>query len=318
MFKEWSEVRVLARRRPGIGTIFAQHAVICCSVGMHLNTLLLVETAKWTVGGEGDGVIVVVTPLNRRPTSNTTSNNTSHSSGWSKGRIRPGTCVASGPRLWSSGLRSRASVSILAIGRRRSGVFPGARATARPRQEILRVLQLVLDVFEAASTNPLDELQLVTDFFQGGIPFETVLVLVGDNELWLALAMPEMWNEPAHKLIGNKTDHNGDGHRDCSQYQTDRPHRALGQAFDGECCATNKDDQDLTANNDDLNANKPFVAHDAFHDVEFVIDATRIVLVEDLHEDERVEDHRLHVTIIPAEDRSAGKVEDKRHNQLVD
>lgn len=64
MLEERSQVGILARRGPGIGTVFAQHAVIGRSVGMHLDTLLLVETAEGSVCREGDGVIVIV-PLNR-------------------------------------------------------------------------------------------------------------------------------------------------------------------------------------------------------------------------------------------------------------
>jgi hypothetical protein len=41
--------------------------------------------------------------------------------------------------------------------------------------------------------------------------------------------------------------------------------------MDTECRSSNEEDQDLTANNDDLYTHKPEVAEHAFEDVESVI-----------------------------------------------
>lgn len=95
MLKVWRELGVLAGRSPDINLVFAQHAVVGRSVRVHLDPLLLVETAKGTVGWEGGGVVVILAPLERRPPGDTASDNTGHGSSRPEGRVRTGTCVAS-------------------------------------------------------------------------------------------------------------------------------------------------------------------------------------------------------------------------------
>lgn len=52
----------------------------------------------------------------------------------------------------------------------------------------------------------------------------------------------------------------------------------------------NEDNHDLSSDDDELNANKEVIPLHAFEDVQFVVDASVVVLVENLHPDEGIED----------------------------
>ena len=51
-----------------------------------------------------------------------------------------------------------------------------------------------------------------------------------------------------------------------------------------------EDDHDLSPNNDELDGNEEVVPVHSFEDVHFVVDASIVILVEDLHPDEGIED----------------------------
>lgn len=95
MLKEWDEIRVLAGWSLRVGGVLAHDAVIGRSVGVDLDALLPVETTKVAVGGKGNGVGLVVAPLNGRPSGDTAGNNTSHGGGGPERRVGSGPCVAS-------------------------------------------------------------------------------------------------------------------------------------------------------------------------------------------------------------------------------
>ncbi len=58
------------------------------------------------------------------------------------------------------------------------------------------------------------------------------------------------------------------------------------ETYDAECTTTHKGDEDLTAQDDQENANEPSVLMDVLEDIEVTIDATTIDYVEDLTENE--------------------------------
>lgn len=186
---------------------------------------------------------------------------------------------------------------------------------ARPRQEFLRVLQLVSNVSQPSTSDGLDELQLVANFFQCGIPLEAA-ILVRDHKFgsFLLVAVPDVRHDPANEFVGDEANDHSNWQRERSQHKTNGPLRTLAKARHRKGRTANEDDQHLTSDDDELDADEPLVAPDALHDVEFVVDPTRVVLVEDLHKDKGVEHHRLHVFGVPRKDRLSGKVEHKRHD----
>lgn len=51
-----------------------------------------------------------------------------------------------------------------------------------------------------------------------------------------------------------------------------------------------EDDHNLSPNNDELNGNEEVIPVHSFEDIHFVIDASIVILVENLHPDEGIED----------------------------
>ena len=63
--------------------------------------------------------------------------------------------------------------------------------------------------------------------------------------------------------------------------------------IDRECSPANKDDKELSTDNDDLNCQEPVVAEHALENIEAIIQSTTGVLIEYLHPYEGVEDSGL-------------------------
>lgn len=95
VLKERDEIRVLAGWSLRVGGELAHDAVIGRSVGVNLDALLPVETTKRAICGKGNGVALVVAPLNGRPSGDTAGNNTGHCGGGPERRVGSGPCVAS-------------------------------------------------------------------------------------------------------------------------------------------------------------------------------------------------------------------------------
>ena len=63
--------------------------------------------------------------------------------------------------------------------------------------------------------------------------------------------------------------------------------------IDRECGSANKDDKQLSTDNDDLNCQEPIIAKHALEDIEAVVQSTTGVLIEYLHPHKCVEDGSL-------------------------
>ena len=67
---------------------------------------------------------------------------------------------------------------------------------------------------------------------------------------------------------------------------------------DCEGCPADRDYQDLSANYNELNADKEEVALYAFEYIEPIVEASTVPLVEYLHPDKGIEDCCLHVAVV--------------------
>lgn len=56
-----------------------------------------------------------------------------------------------------------------------------------------------------------------------------------------------------------------------------------------KCCTSNEDNQNLTTYDDELYAHEPVIFEHSFENVEVIVEASAIVLVEDLHPYECIE-----------------------------
>lgn len=92
--------------------------------------------------------------------------------------------------------------------------------------------------------------------------------------------------------------------------------------FNVEGLSTNKHDHNLTSNHDDIDDDEEPVVCNTFENVEFAIESSVVVLVENLQPDESVENKWLELLelnlSIEVKDLSAGEMEDKSNDQLVD
>lgn len=170
----------------------------------------------------------------------------------------------------------------------------------------------MLDVSETTSTNRLQKSQLIADLFQGRVPLKSS-VFVGYQELGSLLAMRKAGNQLFKQEVGNHADDHTNGEREKTKNQANSPLRSV-QPGNREGLSTNKDDQDLTADDDKLNPQKPSVAEHAIEDVKSVVETTRIPLVENLHPNKGVEHHRLVLSSVV----QMGEVQGKSHGKLID
>jgi hypothetical protein len=108
------------------------------------------------------------------------------------------------------------------------------------------------------------------------------------------------------------------------------------QTNDRKGGTTNKDNHDLTAHNDKLNADKPIVLGYAFEDIDPIVQSTRavkylvtseeskgcdvdlLVHIENLHPDEGVENEGAQLGFCESQDAFTAEIQDQRHYKLVD
>ena len=67
-----------------------------------------------------------------------------------------------------------------------------------------------------------------------------------------------------------------------------------------ESRATNEDDHDLAGDDDELNGDEEVIACDPFEDVQLIVQAPIVILIEDLHPHKRVEDDCLQLFLLAA------------------
>lgn len=135
------------------------------------------------------------------------------------------------------------------------------------------MLKLVLEVAQAPAAHGLEEDKLVTDLFEGRVPFILAVGFVRDEDLWLlplGWLSPEIRDETPDELVRDEPDDHCHRHRDRAENERCAPLRCV-QPRDGEGLSTNEDDEDLPADDDKLDAQKPTVAERAFEDVDVVV-----------------------------------------------
>jgi len=90
--------------------------------------------------------------------------------------------------------------------------------------------------------------------------------------------------------------------------------------MDVERCTTEKNDQYLGPDDDDLDANEVFIFEHPFKYVELVVETAAIPLVEDLHEDKSIEHQCLQLILfmysLIRQDTDPSKIEDERNDKL--
>lgn len=94
MFKEWSEVGILAGWVFGVGRVVAQNTVIDRRVRVDLDALLPIQSAVGTGSWELSQFRIVVAAFDRGPSGNTACNDTCHGSSGTEGGVGTGACVA--------------------------------------------------------------------------------------------------------------------------------------------------------------------------------------------------------------------------------
>lgn len=89
----------------------------------------------------------------------------------------------------------------------------------------------------------------------------------------------------------------------------------------GESSTTDEHNENLSTNNDELNADEPVIFDHAFENVEAIIETSSVPLIEDLHPHEGVENCTLKTVFLGrsliAENAGSCKVENKSNGQLV-
>jgi hypothetical protein len=126
----------------------------------------------------------------------------------------------------------------------------------------------VCQVPHPSSTERLEEFQLVPNLLESGVPLISA-VFIRYNKLWTLLAAPR-GNKFPDELIWDKSDDNGNRERDHAKDETDCP-LSSSEISNREGVSTNKDDQNLSTNDDELDADEPAVAENAFEDVKAAV-----------------------------------------------
>lgn len=121
--------------------------------------------------------------------------------------------------------------------------------------------------------------------------------------------------------VGEESDGHGPRETEEGDDDADGPLHAV-DGLDLERGAPDEDDGDLRAHHDEVDNDEEDVAVDALQDVELVVQAAVVELVEDLHPDEGVEHHSvelqhlIRVLGVVAQNLGSGEVQDERHRQL--
>lgn len=150
------------------------------------------------------------------------------------------------------------------------------------------MLELVLQDIEPAASNQLEELKVGFDVFQRRVPGVRTL-LIRDQELWCRFADEIRRYQSANEIVRDKPNENGDQHGDKSNDDRCGPFWAI-QRLHGESLATDEYNENLGAADNKLDADEEKVALYAFKDVELVVQPASVVLIEDLHPHESIED----------------------------
>ena len=175
------------------------------------------------------------------------------------------------------------------------------------------MLQFVLQVSQSTSTDPLDKFELIPNLSQSRVPLEAILVR--NEKLGGLFAAEEGRDEFLNEGVWDQPNDDCDWKRDHANNQTDSPLRTV-YSGDRKGMATYENDQDLSTHDDELNSNEPPIAEHAFKNIETIVQAARVPLVEYLHPNKGIEHNRREYIAFVAEVASC-KVQDKRDGHLV-
>ena len=190
-------------------------------------------------------------------------------------------------------------------------------AGARLCEDLLGMLHLELHGTETPTTYFAEESKLVANLQQSLVP---LIFVIGDGKLGSLFTPEEVGDTLPDELIRNQANNDTDGQREETQDYRVAPLSTVESGhLEGD--TTNEDDHRLTTNHDSQDDDEEPVVGDALENIETVIEPAVVQCVEDLHPDEGVEDQGWQllplVFAVVAEDRLAGKVEDKGDDQLV-
>lgn len=149
----------------------------------------------------------------------------------------------------------------------------------------------------------------------------------------------EFGDRPQSKshTVNNKSENDGEipvwkeSQENCPGKTADRTSNADGplnavQGRHAKGHAPDEDDQDLAADHEAVDSQKPIVLEHAFEDVEVVVQSAVVELVENLHPDKRIEDDGVELEVFLSlravkdisKDLVSGEIEGERHSQLID
>ncbi|CRK40199.1 hypothetical protein BN1708_008135 [Verticillium longisporum] len=147
----------------------------------------------------------------------------------------------------------------------------------------------------------------------------------GDGAIDVENGHTNLASNGAEPRIWEETDKDSHGQGQHGEHDTNGPLDTVdGVGRDAEGLLAHKDDGNLCADHDTVDADEEGVALNAFENVELVVKTTVVELVEDLHPDKRVEDHSvklkllLRVAGVVSEDAGASKVQDQCRRELED
>lgn len=100
------------------------------------------------------------------------------------------------------------------------------------------------------------------------------MVLVGYDELGALLTVLECRDELLDGFVRYQSDDHSNRERDHAENKTDCPLCSV-KTRDREGVSTDENDQDLPANNDELDANEPLVAQQTGENVEAIVQSAR-------------------------------------------
>ncbi|CRK22699.1 hypothetical protein BN1723_012736 [Verticillium longisporum] len=147
----------------------------------------------------------------------------------------------------------------------------------------------------------------------------------GDGAIDVENGHTNLASNGAEPRIWEETDKDSHGQGQHGEHDTNGPLDTVdGVGRDAEGLLAHKDDGNLCADHDTVDADEEGVALNAFEDIELIVKTTVVELVEDLHPDKRVEDHSvklkllLRVAGVVSEDAGASKVQDQCRRELED
>ena len=153
-----------------------------------------------------------------------------------------------------------------------------ASRTGTSTEVILRLLNTELKVINSSTLHLLNKAQLLLDIRKRLREVKLSRLLILNLDLWLSVRATNevLWNHRTNKLIRNATDGGTNWDRKETKGEGVTPAAAVETwvGGDGEGLASDKDDQDLQANHDDVDANEEVVLGDALEDVELVVQTT--------------------------------------------